>query len=134
MQSRTELNSHACSVEELGLAGHDRSNFFKVNEAQKVYIQEFKHLYSCLDVTDFEIWGTTNSPIGQSIVIDIVKCTGHDYCKSDTQIKDHFARKTVYMLTNQIRFDFQRYGHDSIHKESAVKMIDFGTWQSRKIY
>lgn len=39
-------------------------------------------------------------------------------CKSDEEIKKYFADRYMYLLSNQIRFDFQQYGEDAIIKET----------------
>ena len=40
----------------------------------------------------------------------------------------------MLVLANQISFDFQRYGTESMIKESAVKTVYFGDWQSRTMF
>ena len=66
--------------------------------------------------------------------IDIVKCTGMDYCKSDEEIKEYFANMYIYVLKNQIRFNQQQYGEDAIVKESRSDIFPIGIWQNRQIF
>ena len=40
----------------------------------------------------------------------------------------------MFLLSNQIRFDFEKYGKDSIIKESTLKLSVLANWQNRKIF
>ena len=40
----------------------------------------------------------------------------------------------MQFLSNKIRFDFAKYGKDSIIKESTLKLSVLGSWQNRKIF
>ena len=44
----TELESHVCTSEELGLSGSN-SAFWPINEKQEDYVKNFKHMYLCVD-------------------------------------------------------------------------------------
>ena len=59
----------------------------------------------------------------------IQKCIGADYCKNDAQIKEYFAKRTMFLLTNGIRFDQQKYGEEAIIQESQIDEILLGSWQ-----
>ena len=50
------------------------------------------------------------------LFIDIVKCSAEDEveCKSDEEILHYFSHMNLYLLSNQIRFDFEKYGRDAI--------------------
>ena len=37
----------------------------------------------------------------------------------------------MMVLANQISFDFQKYGKESMVKESAITVVFLGDWQSR---
>ena len=37
---------------------------------------------------------------GQRIFIDLVKCKGHDYCRSDKEMEKFFRDKFLYILSN----------------------------------
>ena len=56
------------------------------------------------------------------IQIRVDKCVEVDgiQCKSDEDIKFYFAEQFLSVLSNQLRFDFEQYGEDSIIKESAL--------------
>ena len=57
------------------------------------------------------------------------KCIGADYCKNDAQIKEYFAKRTMFLLTNGIRFDQSKYGEEAIIQESQIHEINLGSWQ-----
>ena len=67
-------------------------------------------------------------------MINLFKCTDRDYCKSDEEIKNYFEDNYLYFLSNKIRFDFEKYGKDSIIKESTLKLSLLGDWKNRKIF
>lgn len=66
------------------------------------------------------------------VQVDIVKCTGENYCKSEEEIRDYFATKFIFILKNEIRFDQQHYGEEAIIKESKVDTSFIGHWQQRQ--
>ena len=68
------------------------------------------------------------------VYIDLVKCTGHDYCRSEEEFKSFLDGQYLALLSNQIRFDFEQYGLDSIIQESQVEAIKLGTWHSRQLF
>ena len=71
----------------------------------------------------------------QLIQIDIIACTGNEFkCKSKEEIYSYFAEKYFAILSNQIRFDFEKYGPESISKESKIDIEYLGDWQNRVIY
>ena len=45
----------------------------------------------------------------------------------DKAITEYFKGSWIYLLHNQIRFDSQKFGHDSIIKESAMMFIPVST-------
>ena len=59
----------------------------------------------CVDKTDLKIQGGLSSQNANTVLIDIVKCTGKDYCKSEQEIKEYFTDNLFYILGNEIRFD-----------------------------
>ena len=74
-----------CSEEELGLSGNGQK-FWPIVESQQKYFNTFSEVFLCADQTKLELLGNVDTSTGKSVFIDIVKCTGHDYCKSDEQI------------------------------------------------
>ena len=41
-------------------------------------------------------------------------------CKSDEEVKRYFGTRAMYILSNQIRFDFEKYGEEAIIRETSV--------------
>ena len=129
--SRTDLESHKCTLEELGLSGSDHK-FWKINKYQESSLNRFQNSFICLDQKDLQIYGEFTTTTGSNIYIDVVKCDGKEVaCKSDEEIRNYFAEKSLVILTNRIRFDFEKYGEVSIVKESEIKWLEFGLWQNR---
>ena len=46
---------------------------------------------------------------------------------------DYFAGSYMFLLSNQIRFDFEKYGKDSIMKESKLNISVLGNLQNFKL-
>ena len=65
-------------------------------------------MYHCVDPMELEVYGSFGSDRAQQILIDVVKCSKiHGVeCKSDEEIEEYFRGKIMYILSNQIRFDF----------------------------
>ena len=84
-------------------------------------MNRFQNSFICLDQNDLQIYGGFTTTKGKNIYIDVVKCDGKEVeCKSDEEIRKYFAEKALVILTNRIRFDFEKYGEDSIVKESEM--------------
>ena len=49
----------------------------------------------CVDQSDLAVYGKLGTSRGQSIFIDIVKCSNNDqvHCKLDTEIEEYFGGK-----------------------------------------
>ena len=75
-----------------------------------------------------EVQGNDAAQTGQFIYIDIVKCTGSEECRSDEEIKKYFASRYINLMSNQIRFDFEKYGEDAIIIESTLITEFVGAW------
>lgn len=50
--------------------------------------------------------------------VQLVKCHGKDYCKSQEQITEFMRDKFLYTLSNQVRFDSRNSGSQSIIREA----------------
>ena len=74
---------------------------------------------------DAYILGGKNSEQARRIGIKLVKCHDKPYCKSDEEITDYYKGSQLIMLNNQIRFDENFYGADSIIQESILTAIPF---------
>ena len=59
----------------------------------------FHSLYHCIDdLNDLAVHGGQGTESAKLLEVDIVKCTGKDYCKSEEQIKEHFASSYFFLL------------------------------------
>ena len=122
------LNSHKCTVEELGLAEGEHK-FWPIKKSNEKMLSAYSKGFHCVDPDALSIRGNYNSQDGQAMYFIIRKCTGEDYCKNDAQIKEYFAKRTMFLLTNGIRFDQQKYGEEAIIQESQIDEILLGSWQ-----
>ena len=66
------------------------------------------------------IWGDYNSQEAQQIAFRFQMCTGHDYCKNETEVREWLRRKFIVVFHNQIKFDSQVYGKGAVVKESRI--------------
>ena len=95
-----ELESHKCSLEELGFEGKD-SKFFPVNRQQKRAVQATSPGLLCVDRSNLEVFGgeKSNEKV-QTIQIMLLKCTNDAQCKSDEEIDQYFRKRQMHMLSN----------------------------------
>ena len=49
---------------------------------------------------NFKLWGNYNTAKGSMLRIVFRKCEGHDYCKSEAEIKDWIIDKYIVLLYN----------------------------------
>ena len=71
---RTELKSHKCSSEELGLT-ESPGKFWEIKNGQDKITSLFQHLFLCVDQAELLVYGQYGRhERGQSIHVDIVKC------------------------------------------------------------
>ena len=120
------IESHPCSERELGLTGN-HSSFQPIHETSTAYVNLYKHKFVCLDQEDLEIQGTFSSKKAKLLRATLNRCSGHDYCKSQEEINEYLENKYLLLLINQIRFDSERYGEESIVPESRVDWIRVST-------
>ena len=67
-----------------------------------------------------QIYGDYNSWKARLIKIQINKCHGKDYCKPAWEIDQYLQGKYLLFYYNQIRFNAQVYGEESIVSESTT--------------
>jgi len=79
--------------------------------------------FVCIDQEDMRINGDYSTSKARLMNFQLVKCHGHDYCKSDEEIKAYLRNKFVVMLSNQIRFESRNVGGESVVKESNLDWI-----------
>ena len=63
-------------------------------------LHAYLDLLVCVDPSELEVQGDIATEIGQSIAIDIIKCTGSEECRSDEEIKNYFAQRQMYLVSN----------------------------------
>ena len=97
--SSPTIVSHECSAEELGLMGN-APTFWPIYESHEVYLDAFRSSLLCPDRSNLAVQGGLYSLHGSQILIDILKCVGRDYCKSEEQIREYFAHRQIVILSN----------------------------------
>ena len=55
-------------------------------------------------------------------------------CRPDEEIEEFFSNQYIFHWSNKIRFDFKKYGRDSIKQESEMQLSFLGAWRSRQVY
>ena len=76
----TDLKTHSCSDEELGLAGSD----FLLADTLVKDVRTKQKSFKCYDPNDVDIWGDYNSGKAQQLVVQFRICKSEDpeFCKS----------------------------------------------------
>ena len=79
----------------------------------------------CVDHDQMEqlkIAGRSSSPTGRSLMIEFYPCLGgvENDCVPEHGIKGNFKDANLVVLHNQIRFDQNNFGTESIVKESRI--------------
>ena len=82
-------------------------SFWPINEGLTNEILKFIHLFACVDPDELEVSGGQGTGERIEVQVDLLKCFGHDYCKPDQEIEIFFARQTMFLMKNAIRFDQQ---------------------------
>jgi len=132
--SKEEIPSQYCSREELGLenAKDDQPNvFYPIAKRYEHDFDTHAKKFRCISADDMLLNGDYNSVTASLIDIKVEKCHDKDYCKTQEEIDDFFERKYwgstegnyIIMLTNQVRFDTEKFHQESIVKESVLKWI-----------
>jgi len=67
--------------------------------------------------------GNFSSSRARLMNYQLVKCHGHDYCKTDEEIKAYLRNTYVLMLSNQIRFESRNNKEEAVVKESRLTWI-----------
>ena len=61
--------------------------------------------FLCVDKEEMKIYGDFSTAEARLIDLQLVKCHGEDYCKSDDEINQFMRDKWLVLLYNRIRFD-----------------------------
>ena len=73
------------------------------------------------------ISGDFDSDYGRVLHMNLIKCQGQDYCASDEEIKSFLKSKFLTVLHNEIIFDANSFGEDSIIAQSTLKYYRINT-------
>ena len=94
-------------------------------------IEMYQKKFSCLDADDMYIYGDYNSATVSMLNIQLVRCNKENNpeieCKSEEEITKFFRDKFIIVLTNEVRFDSNFYGKDSIIRMATLKWIQINT-------
>ena len=102
---RTELESHVCSEEELGLSG-EAPRFMPIHKSQYRTLNDYKERFVCINDEDLFIENEYSSEEGKSLVIEYYRCDPSERdCQPEEEIDNFFKGKELLLLSNSIRFD-----------------------------
>ena len=86
--------------------------------------------FLCINKEDMRIYGDFDSNAARLMQIQLVKCTGHSYCKSPSEITNFLKEKWMLFLYNEKNFDQSYYNEASLRKMSKLSWISVNTqWQ-----
>ena len=98
-----------------------------IHERSRSHLELNKDGFICPDRDALELNGDWDSEKARTIQINLKKCQGYEYCKTDEQITQFMKGKYLLLLSNQIRFDSDLYGIESILPESRIMWISIST-------
>ena len=96
----TDLETHTCSEEELGLVNGEQTRFMQINESSIQDVIQKKKSFKCMKKEDSYIFGNYNSNSGRMIRIKLNKCANKIYCKPENEIIDFFRGKYLLFINN----------------------------------
>ena len=70
--------------------------------------------FVCIDKEQMYVKGSFDSDEARLIQIQLKKCVGKAYCKTDKEILTFFRDKWLIFLYNQKIFNTEEYGEESI--------------------
>ena len=73
------------------------------------------------------IKGSFDSEEARLIQIQLKKCVGKTYCKTEEEIMTHFRDKWMVLLYNQKIFNTEEYGKESIQTNSRLDWVPVNT-------
>ena len=111
-EEKKEIPNHICSDQELGLLGE--SAFFKpISTSVKSWVESFRGYFFCIEKEDTRINGTFDSESARMITATLRRAPClTQYCK-DKQT-EYFRGSYLNLLSNEIRWDDQKRGSESI--------------------
>lgn len=69
------------------------------------------------------IWGDYDSAMAMQLSVKFHMCSGHDYCKTEEEIREFLSGKYIVLLYNQIRFDAERQWEEAAIREARIQYI-----------
>ena len=91
------------------------------------FVMLYRKKFRCIDEKDRFISGNFNTKSASQIRVYLNKCQGKDYCKTEEEINKFIKGKYLIVYVNEIRFDAQFYGEESIIKESRMDWLRVST-------
>ena len=91
------------------------------------YVKLYRKKFQCIDEKDRFISGNFNTVNASQIRVHLNRCQGKDFCKSDEEITEFIRGKYLIVYVNEIRFDSQHFGEESIITESRIDWIRIST-------
>ena len=118
----TEIPSHTCTKEELGIEGTN-SLFMQIPQNQMKLVTTYQKKLKCIDPKYSKVNGDFNQDHASLLVMRLVRCgdglstvpsQGSETCKSEAEITEFFRDKYLFLMFNEKIFDSSRYEDDSI--------------------
>ena len=115
-----ELDSELCSTLELGVTDQKDKNlkqqfkFFPTSNANLKDMKEFANQFQCIDASEVDLYGNSDSMEGSALVVNLELCQGEG-CLA-VNIDDYFADLFILMLSNQSSY--------RITEEDGLKVKD----------
>ena len=78
------------------------------------------------------IWGDYDSAMAMQLSVKFHMCSGHDYCKTEEEIREFLSGKYIVLLYNQIRFDAERQWEEAAIREARIQYIPVSS-QTRQL-
>ena len=126
--TRTALKGHNCTRENLGLEGDPKNfQFFTPHSSAKSFVELYQKKFRCVDPDEMYIYGDFTTNEARLINVQLKKCRGHAYCKSDDEIKKYFATKYILILANQVRFSPSGFEEKTTIQESILMWMTINT-------
>ena len=61
-----------------------------------------------------KVYGNLDSASGSILVLDLVRCTQHDYCKTEQEIDEFLKDKAFQFGQNYVTFDQENYDSNPV--------------------
>ena len=75
------------------------------------------------DPSDIQLYGEPVDMSASTVMLEINKCLGKDYCKNEEEIDQFLADKRLVIIYNQQNFNSATYGDDSIKLSTQIDYI-----------